>query len=172
MAVRNRNISRPLPSVTSCFSFFSSDRGRGTKEHLCNIPSRFPGRVHSCCRGGGIRREHDAGNEEKAALLSLSYSALLLLCPPLEMILHRRTRLDGAISPMKSILFLGPFSSFGRAAVGASLPPSVPRRRTGGEEEEARRNWEERRWEGRERGNSSGLNFQQSEREGGREGGK
>ena len=117
--------------------------------------------------GGSTMREM---KKKQLSSLSLSYSALLLLCPPLEMILHRRTRLDGAISPMKSNLFLGPFSSFGRAAVGASLPPSVPRRRTGGEEEEARRNWEERRWEGRERGNSSGLNFQQSEREGGREG--
>ena len=56
------------------------------------------------------------GNEEKAALFAL-FSLLHCPCspaqslsPPLEMILHR-TRLDGAISPMKSILFLGPFSS-------------------------------------------------------------
>ena len=59
-------------------------------------------------RGSSLIRE---GNEEKAALLCFPSSAAVPcpVSPPLEMILHR-TRLDGAISPMKSILFLGPFS--------------------------------------------------------------
>ena len=85
-----------------------------------SIP-RFPSSVQGT---SSLIRE---GNEEKVALSAL-FSLHRPDSPPLEMILHR-TRLDGAISPMKSILFLGPFSSL--------FPPS-PSKEKGGR-------WENRR---------------------------
>ena len=103
-------------------------------------------------RGSSLEREM---KKKQLCLLCFPSLPAQTLSPPLEMILHR-TRLDGAISPMKSILFLGPFSSL-----------SFEGGRTGEQWRRRRRSQTKLgREAGEQGGNSSGLNFQQSEREG------